>query len=114
MPGPPDDASAAASEDVLRRELRLSLDALEIAREEARAARRDLAAMQARLADVEHRARLGYVASRQVANVEFQERQRKEIARHQLLLRVARPLRRWRFFPALERTARRVRARLSP
>ncbi len=97
------------SEDLHAR-LRRARDDLERAREEASAARSDLAAMQDRLAEIERKARLGAIASRNVANVEFLERQQKEVAHHQTLLRLAKPLRGWRFFPALERLARRARA----
>ena len=90
--------------------LRRKEDELGQLRSELARARADLAAMEDRFVDLEARARLGIAADRLVANTEFLERQEKALARHNRLLRLARPFRGSRLFAPLERTARRLRA----
>jgi len=92
--------------------LRMVRDELAMTRDELATARRDLHAMEDRFTDLEQRARLGIAQDRQVASTEFLARQRRAQARHDRLLRLARPFRGSRFFAPIERAARRLRAAL--
>ena len=92
--------------------LRMVRDELAMTRAELATARQDLHAMEERFSDLERRARLGVAKDRQVASTEFLARQRRDQARHDRLLRLARPFRSSRFFAPIERAARRLRAAL--
>jgi hypothetical protein len=95
----------------LAAELRVARDELAAARHERAQLIRDLEALQARLVEVERQMGHGAPPDRAVANDEFLDRQRREQVQVARLRRLARPFRGLPGFDAVERTARRVRAR---
>lgn len=93
----------------LERRLRFALEELAIARSEAAAARADLEAMALRVADLSPEADIKRSEARQIASDEFIKRRQREVARHEMLLRLARPLRESFVGPMLEQAYRRLR-----
>ena len=98
-----------SEEAELERRLRFALEELSIARAELAAARADLQAMALRVADLSPEAEIKRSENRQIASDEFIKRRQREVARHELLLRLARPLRESFAGPTLERTYHRLR-----
>jgi len=94
----------------LERRLRYALDELDAARADAATARADLEALAHRIDQFSPRAEQERDQARAKASEEFLERQRKEVARHDRLMRLARPVRSTWAGPYLERGYRKIRA----
>jgi len=95
----------------LAAELRATRDELAAAHHERTSLLRDLEALQARFVEIERQGGRGASPERQVANDEFLARQRREAAQVARLRKLAKPLQGLPGFGALERAARRARAR---
>ena len=95
----------------LAAELRATRDELATARHERTSLLRDLEALQSRLVEVERQAAVGVAPDRRLANQEFLARQGREAAQVARLRKLAKPFQGLPGFDALERAARRARAR---
>jgi soluble P-type ATPase len=92
--------------------LHRALDELDGTRAELEAARADLVAMADRMGEIERRAELGVPSQRAVANSELKARRRRLEAREQRFRRLSRFLSKLGILDPVERTARRLRAKL--